>query len=196
MRRGIAERMTEARATIAQGSCAKQVDLSRIERHGVSWTAYFVKAFARALEVDRIGVAVEVPNGVVVPVVPDARAASLHDIGVRIADFAERARVSALTAADIGGAHATVTNVRATATLLAFPLVVPGEGAILAPGAIADGRCWLALCYDRALQRVRGGPAAGGSRAAPPRVSPSAQPSVERHGLVLGRKDSWVMWQR
>ena len=150
MRRRIAERMSEARATIAQGSCAKLVDLSAIQRHGVGWTAYFVKAFARALEADRIGVAVEVPDGLIVPVVPDARDASLHDLGVRIADLAARARANALTASDVGGAHATVTNVGATGTLLAFPLVVPGEPAILAPGAIVEGRCWLALCYDRA----------------------------------------------
>lgn len=150
MRRRIAERMTEARATIAQGSCAKFVDLSAIQRHGVSWTAYFVRAFARALETDRIGVAVEVPNGLIVPVVPDARDASLHDLGVRIADLAARARTNALTASDVGGAHATVTNVGATGTLLAFPLVAPGEPAILAPGAVVDGRCWVALCYDRA----------------------------------------------
>jgi 2-oxoglutarate dehydrogenase E2 component (dihydrolipoamide succinyltransferase) len=150
MRKRIAERMTEARATIAQGSCARLVDVSGIERRGASWTAYFVKAFAQALEADRIGVAVEVPGGLVVPVVPDARDASLHDISVRIADLAERARTSALSANDVGAAAATVTNVGVTGTLLAFPLVAPGEPAILAPGAIADGRCWLALCYDRA----------------------------------------------
>ena len=150
MRRRIAERMTEARATIAQGSCARLVDVSGIERRGASWTAYFVKAFAQALEADRIGIAVEVPGGLVVPVVPDARDASLHDISVRITDLAERARTNALTANDVGGAAATVTNVGVTGTLLAFPLVAPGEPAILAPGAIADGRCWLALCYDRA----------------------------------------------
>ena len=38
----------------------------------------------------------------------------------------------------------------APVALLAFPLVAPGEPAILAPGAIVDGACWLALCYDRA----------------------------------------------
>jgi pyruvate/2-oxoglutarate dehydrogenase complex dihydrolipoamide acyltransferase (E2) component len=150
MRRRIAERMTEARATIAQGSCARLVDLGGVERRGVSWTAYFVKAFAQALEADRIGIAVEVPGGLVVPVVPDARDAALHDISVRIADLAERARRNALMPLDVGGAAATVTNVGATGTLLAFPLIAPGEPAILAPGAIADGRCWLALCYDRA----------------------------------------------
>jgi pyruvate/2-oxoglutarate dehydrogenase complex dihydrolipoamide acyltransferase (E2) component len=150
MRRRIAERMTEARATIAQGSCARLVDLSGIERRGASWTAYFVKAFAQALEADRIGVAVEIPGGLIVPVVPDARDASLHDISVRIADLAERARTNALKPVDVGNAAATVTNVGATGTLLAFPLIAPGEPAILAPGAIAEGRCWLALCYDRA----------------------------------------------
>ncbi|HEY0613155.1 MAG TPA: 2-oxo acid dehydrogenase subunit E2 [Candidatus Elarobacter sp.] len=150
MRRRIAERMTEARATIAQGSCARLVDLSGIERRGASWTAYFVKAFAQALEADRIGVAVEIPGGLVVPVVPDARDASPHDISVRIGELAERARTNALKPTDVGGAVATVTNVGATGTLLAFPLIAPGEPAILAPGAIAEGRCWLALCYDRA----------------------------------------------
>jgi pyruvate/2-oxoglutarate dehydrogenase complex dihydrolipoamide acyltransferase (E2) component len=150
MRRRIAERMAEARATITQGSCARLVDLSRIERRGASWTAFFVKAFAQALEADRIGVAVEIPGGLVVPVVPDARDASPHDISVRISELAERARNNALKPADVGGAAATVTNVGATGTLLAFPLIAPGEPAILAPGAIVDGRCWLALCYDRA----------------------------------------------
>ena len=150
MRRRIAERMTEARATIVQGSCARFVDLSAIERRGASWTAFFVKAFAQALEADRIGVAVEIPGGLVVPVVPDARDASPHDISVRIAELAERARTNALKPSDVGGAAATVTNVGATGTLLAFPLIAPGEPAILAPGAITEGRCWLALCYDRA----------------------------------------------
>ena len=150
MRRRIAERMTEARATIAQGSCARLVDVSGIERRGASWTAHFVKAFAQALEADRIGVAVEVSGGLIVPIVPDARDASLHDISVRIGELAERARTNALTPVDVGGAAATVTNVGATGTLLAFPLVAPGEPVILAPGAVIDGRCWLALCYDRA----------------------------------------------
>ncbi len=150
MRRRIAERMTEARATIAQGSCARLVELSGFERHGLSWTAYFVKALAQALEADRIGVAVEVPDGLVVPVIPDARDASLHDVAVRLGELAERARSGTLKPVDVGNAAATVTNVGSGATLLAFPLIAPGEPAILAPGAIVDGRCWLSLCYDRA----------------------------------------------
>ena len=48
MRMRIAERMLEARATIAQGSCVREVDLRHIVRGDRSWTAYFVAAFARA----------------------------------------------------------------------------------------------------------------------------------------------------
>jgi pyruvate/2-oxoglutarate dehydrogenase complex dihydrolipoamide acyltransferase (E2) component len=51
---------------------------------------------------------------------------------------------------DVGGAHATVTNVDATGTPSALPRVVPGEASLLAPGAIVDGTCRLTLCYDRA----------------------------------------------
>jgi len=42
-----------------------------------------------------------------------------------------------------------VTNVGGGGTLMAFPLVSPGERAILAAGAVSDGRCYLTLCYDR-----------------------------------------------
>lgn len=127
MRRRIAERMTEARATIAQGSCAQLVDLSKIERAGRSWTPYFVRALGVVLDAQRIGVAVEISEGLVVPVVANAASGTLDAI-----------------------AAATVTNVGGSGTLLAFPLVAPGESAILAPGTIVEGRCWLALCYDRA----------------------------------------------
>jgi pyruvate/2-oxoglutarate dehydrogenase complex dihydrolipoamide acyltransferase (E2) component len=150
MRKRIAERMSEARATIAQGSCARRVTLAGIDRRGRSWNAYFVKAFAQALAADRIGIAVAIPGGLVVPVVTNARSASLDDVSASIGDLAMRARDGALTAGDVGGAAATVTNVGASGTLLAFPLIAPGEPAILAPGAIVDGTCWLALCYDRA----------------------------------------------
>ncbi len=150
MRKRIAERMTEARATIAQGSCASLVDLSRIDRRGRSWTAFFVQALAKAIDADRIGIAVEIPGGLVVPVVTNARTATIDAISAQIGDLAARARDNALTASDVGGAAATVTNVGATGTLLAFPLIAPGEALILAPGAINEGRCWLALCYDRA----------------------------------------------
>jgi 2-oxoglutarate dehydrogenase E2 component (dihydrolipoamide succinyltransferase) len=150
MRRRIAERMLEAKATIAQGSCTRIVDLSAIDRQKRSWTAYFVKALALAANIRDIGIAVEISGGLVVPVIHDALGKSVDDISVAIGDLGKRARENSLTAADVTGGAFTVTNVGATGTLVAFPLINPGQPGILAPGAIVDGRCWVTLCYDRA----------------------------------------------
>ena len=150
MRRRIAERMQEARARISQGACVREFDLSGIERGGRSWTAYFVKALAAAAEVDRVGVAVEVPEGLLVPVVRDARERSLDEVSAAVGDLATRAREGRLEPAEVTGSQFSVTNVGGGGTLMAFPLVAPGEPGILAPGAIRDGRCFVTLCYDRA----------------------------------------------
>jgi len=150
MRMRIAERMLEARATIAQGSCVREVDLRAIERGTRSWTAFFVAAFARAANEPAIGVAVELPDGLVVPVVRDADTAGVDAITTTIRDLAARAREGTLRADDMGGATASVTNVGGGGTLMAFPLVAPGQQAILAPGAVRDGRAFVTLGYDRA----------------------------------------------
>jgi pyruvate/2-oxoglutarate dehydrogenase complex dihydrolipoamide acyltransferase (E2) component len=149
MRRRIAERMQEARAAIVQGSCTAEVDVSRLERLG-SWTAHFVKAAAVAGGYSSVGVAVEVPEGLLVPVVRGADRKAVAEISYAVQDLAERARDDRLAAADVVGGEFTVTNVGSVGTLMAFPLVNPGQSAILAPGAVVDGRCWLTLCYDRA----------------------------------------------
>jgi pyruvate/2-oxoglutarate dehydrogenase complex dihydrolipoamide acyltransferase (E2) component len=149
MRRRIAERMQEARATIPQGSCVREADVSRIDRQGQSWTAFFVKALATAAGVANIGVAVDVEGGLVVPVVKGADRLSVPEIGARLNDLAERARAAQLKPEDVGDGAMTITNVGMTGTLMAFPLLNPGQPAILAPGAIRDGHCYVTLCYDR-----------------------------------------------
>src|SRR5207237_8316589 len=45
-RRRIAERTLEARATIPQGACVREVDLSAVSRDGRSWSAVFREAVA------------------------------------------------------------------------------------------------------------------------------------------------------
>ena len=149
MRRRIAERMQEARATIPQGACVREFDLSSRQRDG-SWTAYFVKALAAASGKAAIGVAVDVPGGLVVPVVRDAGGRSTAEISAAIADLAVRARENRLQPGEAAGGELTVTNVGGGGALMAFPLVNPGQPAILAPGAVRDdGRCLVTLCYDR-----------------------------------------------
>ena len=149
MRRRIAERMQEARATIPQGACVREFDLSRLERNG-GWTAYFVKALAVAAGADAIGVAVEVPGGLLVPVVREAASSTPQEISARVADLADRARQNRLQPAEVSGGAFTVTNLGGGGTLMAFPLVSPGQPGIQAPGAVrSDGRCFVTFCYDR-----------------------------------------------
>jgi 2-oxoglutarate dehydrogenase E2 component (dihydrolipoamide succinyltransferase) len=149
MRRRIAERMLEARATIPQGACVRFVDVSAIDRRGLSWTALFVKALALAAEISEVGVAVEVPGGLLVPVVRAANRRSLEEVAETVTDLAARAREGRLRPNEVTGGEFTVTNVGSVGTLMAFPLVVPGQPGILAPGAVVDGRCYITLCYDR-----------------------------------------------
>jgi len=149
MRRRIAERVQEARATIPQGACVRQLDLASFTRRDLGWTAYFVKALALAAGVSSVGVAVDVPTGLVVPVVRNADQLPLDDLSSRVRDLVESAREGRLAVQDVVGAQFTVTNVGAIGTLMAFPLVRPGEPGILAPGAVRNGSCFVTLCYDR-----------------------------------------------
>ena len=65
-------------------------------------------------------------------------------------DLAGRAHEGRLAPAEVSGGGITVTNVGGGGALMAFPLVNPGQPAILATGAVRpDGRCYLTLCYDR-----------------------------------------------
>jgi 2-oxoglutarate dehydrogenase E2 component (dihydrolipoamide succinyltransferase) len=148
LRRRIAERMQEARATVDQGSCSVQVDLSGARAQG-GWTARFLRAAARAGGYANVGLAVEVPGGLVVPVVREAGRKSLPELSQAVGDLAQRARENKLDPGEASGGEFTVTNVGSVGTVLAFPLVNPGQPAILAPGAVVDGRCWVTLCYDR-----------------------------------------------
>jgi 2-oxoglutarate dehydrogenase E2 component (dihydrolipoamide succinyltransferase) len=148
LRLRIAERMQEARATIPQGSCSVVVDLSSGTSPG-GWTASFVRAVAVAGGYSNIGVAVEVPDGLVVPVVRGAGSRDLAELSYAVRDLVERARENRLAPGDTTGGEFTVTNVGSLGTQMAFPLVNPGQPGILAPGAVVDGRCWLTLCYDR-----------------------------------------------
>jgi 2-oxoglutarate dehydrogenase E2 component (dihydrolipoamide succinyltransferase) len=148
LRLRIAERMQEARATIPQGSCSVEVDLSGGTRPG-GWTASFVRAAAVAGGYSNVGVAVEVSDGLVVPVVRGAGSRDLAELSYAVRDLVERARENRLAPGDTTGGEFTVTNVGSLGTQMAFPLVNPGQPGILAPGAVIDGRCWLTLCYDR-----------------------------------------------
>lgn len=149
MRRRIAERMQASRTTIPQGACVREVALETANPGRPRWSALFVKALASAAGIENVGIAVEVPEGLLVPVIKGVGEMGLPAIAQAIDDLARRAREGSLTPDDVGGASFTLTNVGGVGTLMAFPLVPPGQRGILATGAVRDGRCYLTLCYDR-----------------------------------------------
>lgn len=148
MRRRIAERMQEARGSVEEGAVSLAVDVEGLHP-AAGWNAAFVKALAQAGGYRNVGIAVEVQGGLVVPVAHEVADASLSELGQQLRELAGRSRAGTLTPADVAGGEITVTNVGSTGTLFAFPLVNPGQPAILCPGQIQDGRLLLTLCYDR-----------------------------------------------
>ncbi|HYZ00651.1 MAG TPA: 2-oxo acid dehydrogenase subunit E2 [Candidatus Binatia bacterium] len=148
LRLRIAERMQEARATISQGSATVELEAGDAPEGG--WTAAFVRAAASAGGFGAVGVAVELEDGLVVPVVRHPADRSPTEVAADVRDLVARARDGTLRPEEVTGGEFTVTNVGSVGTLAAFPLVNPGQPAILATGSVTDGRLLLTLCYDRA----------------------------------------------
>ena len=160
-----------------------------VEKHGVNITylAFFVKAAAEALvshpnvnasyDADKkeityhsdvnIGIAVDTPQGLLVPVIKQVQDMNLADIAKAIADLADRARNKKLHPDDLSGATFTVTNIGSEGALLDTPVLTPPQAGILGTAAIErrpvivteDGidsiairqMCYLPFTYDHQL---------------------------------------------
>lgn len=114
-----------------------------------------------------LGIAVDAPQGLIVPVVRNAE--DLDPIGLqqRIVDLAARARDKRLTPDDLGGGTFTITNTGSRGSLFDTPILNPPEVGILATPTIEkrpvvvtrdDGdvfairwRTYLCLSYDHRL---------------------------------------------
>jgi pyruvate dehydrogenase E2 component (dihydrolipoamide acetyltransferase) len=107
-----------------------------------------------------LGLAVAVPDGLIVVVIPDADKLSVIGLAAAIEDRVERARRGKLSMADIEGGTFTVTNLGMYGIDSGFPLPRPPEGAILLIGAVrpkpaaVDGQVivrdlgWFTLTFD------------------------------------------------
>ncbi len=83
-----------------------------------------------------IGVAVAIPDGLIVPVIRDAGEKSLLDLAVAVNDLAERARTKRLVPDDVQGGTFTLTNHGTAGSLFAMPILVQPQAGILGVGAI------------------------------------------------------------
>ena len=165
MRLTIAENMARAVAEQPHVTAVFEADFTAVAQHkaamaakGVklSYTAYIVKAAADAMAVapaingrwesDRIGISPTIDIGVgtalgekglVVPVVKDAGALTLEQIGARLDDLTRRARDGKLDRADVSGGSFTISNHGVSGSLLAAPIILhQGQAAILGVGKL------------------------------------------------------------
>ena len=165
MRRTIAENMVRAVTDAPHVTALFEADVSAVAAHkaamaarGVklSYTAYFVKAAADAMavappingrwEADRIAISRTIDVGVgtalgekglVVPVVKDAGALTLEQIGAKLDDLTRRARDGKLERTDVSGGSFTISNHGVSGSLLAAPIILhQGQAAILGIGKL------------------------------------------------------------
>lgn len=152
-RRLVAERMVQSAREVPQVHLTRAFDLSVAARARgeASYTAVVVWAAARALrdhprlrtspdgtvsEAVHVGVAVDTPHGLVVPVVHHADRKPLRGVDAEVRDLALRARESRLGLEDVRGAVFTVSNLGMLGVDRFTSLVVPGQAAILSVGAV------------------------------------------------------------
>jgi pyruvate dehydrogenase E2 component (dihydrolipoamide acetyltransferase) len=130
------------------------------ERTGVRFTLlpFFIKALVATLEkypifnasVDEekqeillkkyynIGVAVDTPEGLIVPVIKNADTKNLVELAQELADKAERARSRQLSLDELKGGSCTLTNIGPLGGVFATPIINQPELAIVGLHAIKD----------------------------------------------------------
>jgi pyruvate dehydrogenase E2 component (dihydrolipoyllysine-residue acetyltransferase) len=85
-----------------------------------------------------IGIAVAVPNGLIVPVIPSCERKSVAEIAAERAGLVERARAGKLQQADLDGGTFTISNLGMYGIEQFVAVLNPPQAAILAVGATED----------------------------------------------------------
>lgn len=83
-----------------------------------------------------LGIAVATDDGLIVPVVRDAHARSLRELGAELRRLITAARNRTIDVADLRGGTATLTNFGSQGGRLATPIIRPPESAIVGFGAV------------------------------------------------------------
>jgi 2-oxoglutarate dehydrogenase E2 component (dihydrolipoamide succinyltransferase) len=84
-----------------------------------------------------LGIAVDTPDGLMVPVLAGADTLGFADLALRLSDLAERARSGTLKPDDVKGGTITLTNFGASGAIFGNPIINPPEVAIVGSGAVA-----------------------------------------------------------
>ena len=131
-------------------------DFRKKEGVGLTYLAFITKAVTELLKVypklnasmdleagtvtyhdaEHIGIAVDTPRGLLVPVIKDAGDMNLGGIAKKIADLAARTRDNQVTPDELGGGTFTITNYGSTGTLFDTPIINQPQVGILGTGAL------------------------------------------------------------
>ncbi len=83
-----------------------------------------------------LGVAVATPRGLVVPNIRDAEGMDLAELSLSLGGLIERARAGKSSPAELDGGTISITNIGVFGVDAGTPILNPGEGMILAMGAV------------------------------------------------------------
>jgi len=83
-----------------------------------------------------LGIAVDTPRGLIVPVIAEADDLNIAGIARKIVDLAARTRDNKIGPDDLAGGTFTITNTGSVGALFDTPIFVPPQSAILGTGAI------------------------------------------------------------
>lgn len=129
-----------------------------VEKHGLKlgFMAIFTKAVAEAMQfhpsinsqisgeeiissefVD-VGIAVQTPKGLMVPIVRNAESKTISEIELEIKELAEKARTKKISVEELTGGTFTITNGGTFGSLLSTPIINPPQSAILGMHNIVD----------------------------------------------------------
>jgi len=160
IRKVVAERLgftarTAVQVTLTmEADATKLVELKDKEDH-VSFTAFAVKAAAKALETNHlinstidgeeittysdvnVAVAINIDQGLVAPVVRNANKKSLKEINSEIEELSQKAKEGRLNIEELTGGTFTITNLGAYDIESFAPVINPPQCAILGLGRIA-----------------------------------------------------------
>jgi 2-oxoglutarate dehydrogenase E2 component (dihydrolipoamide succinyltransferase) len=122
---------------------------------GLSFLPFFAKAVVEGLkqfpvlnssinsdgtvtyhDAENLGIAVDTPRGLLVPVIRDAGDLSIAGIARRIGDLAARTRESKVTPDELSGGTFTITNTGSRGALFDTPIINQPQVAILGTGAV------------------------------------------------------------
>lgn len=129
-----------------------------VEKHGLKlgFMSIFTKAVAEAMQfhpsinsqidgeeiispefVD-VGIAVQTPKGLMVPIVRNAESKTIAEIELEIKELAEKARTKKISMEELTGGTFTITNGGTFGSLLSTPIINPPQSAILGMHNIVD----------------------------------------------------------